>query len=189
MASQIMGLTIVYSTVYSRSRSKKISKFRVTGLCEGSSPVTGEFPAQRDSNAENISIWWRHHDFKVVIFELMLINISSICCKITVTGVPQDLTDDWSNLVSNLMTPHGVTKPQWFNRIIPGKVSQYHDQLSTAATRLSMKFLRVFCDFKHRKLVLLLYRNPFWLWVDEHFSKCFLWCKKVHTHFTLIALQ
>ena len=24
--------------------------------------MTGEFPAQRASNAENISIWWRHHD-------------------------------------------------------------------------------------------------------------------------------
>ena len=25
------------------------------------SPVTAEFPAQRASNAENVSIWWRHH--------------------------------------------------------------------------------------------------------------------------------
>ena len=23
---------------------------------------TGEFPAQRASNAENVSIWWRHHE-------------------------------------------------------------------------------------------------------------------------------
>ena len=52
MASQITTLTIVYSTVYSRRRSKKTSKHRVTGLCEGNSPVTGEFPAQRPSNAE-----------------------------------------------------------------------------------------------------------------------------------------
>ena len=43
-------------------RSKKTSKLRVTGLCAGNSPVTGEFPAQRASNAENVSIWWRHHD-------------------------------------------------------------------------------------------------------------------------------
>ena len=35
-----------------RRRSKKISKLRVTGLCKGISPVTGEFPAQRASNAE-----------------------------------------------------------------------------------------------------------------------------------------
>ena len=44
-----------------RRRSKKISELRVTGLCEGNSPVTGEFPAQSASNAENVSIWWRHH--------------------------------------------------------------------------------------------------------------------------------
>ena len=44
-----------------RRRSKKTSKLRVTDLCAGNSPVTGEFPAQRASNAENISIWWRHH--------------------------------------------------------------------------------------------------------------------------------
>ena len=42
-------------------RSKKTSKFRVTGLCEGNSPGTGEFPPQMASNAENVSIWWRHH--------------------------------------------------------------------------------------------------------------------------------
>ena len=34
---------------------------RVTGLCVGNSPETSEFPAQRASNAENVSIWWRHH--------------------------------------------------------------------------------------------------------------------------------
>ena len=50
-----------------RHRSKKTSRFRVTGLCGGNSPVTGEFPtqcefpSQRASNAENVSIWWRHH--------------------------------------------------------------------------------------------------------------------------------
>ena len=57
IASQITSLTIVYSTVY----SEKTSKLRVTGLCVGKSPETGEFPAQMASNAENVSIWWRHH--------------------------------------------------------------------------------------------------------------------------------
>ena len=58
MASQITSLTIVYSTVCPGADKKKL---RVTGLCEGNSPVTGEFPAQKTSNAENVSIWWRHH--------------------------------------------------------------------------------------------------------------------------------
>ena len=45
-----------------RRRTKKTSKLRVTGLFAWNSPVTGEFPAQKASNAENASIWWRHHD-------------------------------------------------------------------------------------------------------------------------------
>ena len=43
-----------------RRRSKKTSKLRVTDLCAGNSPVTGELRAQKASNAENVSIWWRH---------------------------------------------------------------------------------------------------------------------------------
>ena len=46
-------------------RSEKTSKLRVTGLCVGNSPGTGEFPAQRASYAENVSIWWRHHVLQV----------------------------------------------------------------------------------------------------------------------------
>ena len=63
MASQIVGVSIVCWTVCSgcRCRSKKTSKPRVTGLCEGNQPVT----SQGASNAENISIWWRHHELMV----------------------------------------------------------------------------------------------------------------------------
>ena len=42
-----------------RRTSKKTSKLRVTGLCEGNLPVIGGFPSQRASYAENVSIWWR----------------------------------------------------------------------------------------------------------------------------------
>ena len=45
-----------------RRKLKKTSKLRVTGLCEGNSPVTSELPAHRVSNIENLFIWWRHHD-------------------------------------------------------------------------------------------------------------------------------
>ena len=58
---QVTGELSVYSTVCSGA-SKKTSKPRITGLCTGNLPVTGEFPAQRASDAENASIWWRHHD-------------------------------------------------------------------------------------------------------------------------------
>ena len=44
-ASQIIGVSNVQlNRVFSR-RSKKTSKLRVSGLCEGKSPVTDEFPA------------------------------------------------------------------------------------------------------------------------------------------------
>ena len=62
MASQITSLTIVYSTIYSGADQRK-HQSSVPGLCEGNSPETGEFPAQRASNAENVSIWWRHREF------------------------------------------------------------------------------------------------------------------------------
>ena len=42
-ASQITSVSIVFSNIC----SKKTSKLRVTDLCEGNSPVNGEFPAQR----------------------------------------------------------------------------------------------------------------------------------------------
>ena len=45
----------------SRRKSKKTSKLRVTGLCEGNSPVTSEFPTQMANNTESVSIWVRHH--------------------------------------------------------------------------------------------------------------------------------
>ena len=62
MASQITGVSIVCS------RSKIIWEPRATGLCEGN-PVTmtGRFPSQRASNAENVSIWWRHHGSRLMI--------------------------------------------------------------------------------------------------------------------------
>ena len=45
-----------------RRRSKKTSKVRFIGFCEGNSRVTGKFTAQRAINAENACIWWRHHE-------------------------------------------------------------------------------------------------------------------------------
>ena len=50
----------LFNRLFGRT-SKRTSKLRVTGLCAGNSPVTGEFPAQMASDGENVSIWWRHH--------------------------------------------------------------------------------------------------------------------------------
>ena len=60
MTSKIASVSTVCSGADQREK-----KLRVTGLCEGNSPVTGEFPAQRASDAENVSIRWRHHEFRL----------------------------------------------------------------------------------------------------------------------------
>ena len=59
MAFQITSLTIVYST---RAQIKENIKLRDTSLCLRNSLVTDEFPTKMASNADNVLIWWRHHD-------------------------------------------------------------------------------------------------------------------------------
>ena len=49
-----------------KSISKKRWKLLVTGLWDGNSAVLGEFPTQRASNTENVSIWWRHHEWNTM---------------------------------------------------------------------------------------------------------------------------
>ena len=46
-----------------QAQIKKPPKFRVIGLYEGNPPVTGSFPSQKASDAEKVSIWWRHHAY------------------------------------------------------------------------------------------------------------------------------
>ena len=73
-ASQITNLKIAHSTFYSGADQRKHQQLCVTGLCAGNSPVTGEFPAQRASNAENVSIWWRHHVYCIFYEGLVVLH-------------------------------------------------------------------------------------------------------------------
>ena len=54
-ASQITSLTIIYSTVYSDTDQRKHQSSASLAF------VADEFPARMSSNAENVSIWCRHH--------------------------------------------------------------------------------------------------------------------------------
>ena len=65
VASQITSLTIVYITVYSdadQSKHQSSASLAFVWVFTG----TGEFPAQRASYAENVSIWWRHHALRLI---------------------------------------------------------------------------------------------------------------------------
>ena len=80
---------------------KKISKLRVTGLCEGNSPVTGEFPAQRVSNAQMFP-------FDDVIMRFLMIDTTStnvhaskICFRAFASGMKQLHGFYWVNSKRN----------------------------------------------------------------------------------------
>ena len=73
MASQITSLIIVYSTVYWGTDRRKHQCSASLAFVEGIH--TGEFPAQMASNAENVSIWWRHHDcYEIVMLWNCVLN-------------------------------------------------------------------------------------------------------------------
>ena len=61
MASQITSLTVVYSIVYSGADQRNHQSSASLAF------VRWIHPAQRASNAENVSIWWRHHHVERVL--------------------------------------------------------------------------------------------------------------------------
>ena len=50
----------LFTQSFIQAQIRENIKAPVTGLWARNSPGTGEFPAQMASNAENVSIWWRH---------------------------------------------------------------------------------------------------------------------------------
>ena len=80
-----------------RRRSKKTSKLRVSGLCAGNSPGTGEFPAQMSSYAENVSIWWRHHEVVEWVSVWVRSTVFPRCrgpyiCRVSITYTLESVT-------------------------------------------------------------------------------------------------
>ena len=75
MASQITSLMIVYSTVYLGAYQSKHESS--ASLAFVNSPWTGEFPAQMASNAENVSISWRHHEYTTMPMQQSVLDITS----------------------------------------------------------------------------------------------------------------
>ena len=102
-----------------RRRSKKTSKRRVTGLCAWNSPGTGEFPAQKASNAENVSIGWRHHEFirhlpvnndSIYTMPLMYTHIWVNFCKIEQANLLKKYLTNYKRIGCWEFKPQNVTK-------------------------------------------------------------------------------
>ena len=119
MASQITSPTIVYSTVYSgadqRKRQSSASLAFVRGIHRS---------AQRASNAENVSIWWRHHDFcllvKYFLIILMHTPVSSYCYHYHYDILIVDVAVVFVLLFLVMMTrynAHWHNRPFWLTRM------------------------------------------------------------------------
>ena len=80
LASQITSLMVVCSIVYSGVNQRKHQSSASLAFVREIHRGTGEFPAQMASYAENVSIWWRHHD-------LPLTSSSSIHPRLMFTWV------------------------------------------------------------------------------------------------------
>ena len=98
-----------------RRKSKKISKLPVTGPLWRNPPVTGEFPSERASNAENVSIWWRHHDNRcggwiICVTDIMKENFW-IWNKMSLKYVPEGLIDNMATLVQIMAWRRTSDKP------------------------------------------------------------------------------
>ena len=89
-----------------RRISKKISKLRVTGLCEGNSPMTSEFPAQRASITETVFIWWRHHGATARRYSCFFLWLRELTRLILRTAVIQ-------NGLFMLQSPCDVLQVNW----------------------------------------------------------------------------
>ena len=79
-ASLITSLTIVCSTVYSSEDQRKHQSSASLAFVRGlhRKPVNS---AQMASNAENVSIWWRHHDIpKTNKSECVMLNTRLLWC-------------------------------------------------------------------------------------------------------------
>ena len=105
-----------------KRRSKKTSKLRVTGLYAGNPPGTGEFPAQRVSNAENVSIWWRHHECRYVISHCIFPLICFICIAVLVLNIFENRSFNLATCLAvslvSLGKPEGSQHPlllTWIN--------------------------------------------------------------------------
>ena len=106
MGSQITSLAIVYSAVYSDADQRKHQSSALLAICAGNSPVTGEFPAQMASNAENISIWWRYHGG----FTLIPAWISNYIHG--TVEVWKGTAEVWKG-ISNFIPGHVITQSCW----------------------------------------------------------------------------
>ena len=99
-------IQLLFLTPYADPHQTNIES-ALLALCKGNSPVTGEFPAQRASNAVKASIWWRHNEYRVWLCfrpagKPVTINVFVIC-KVRVWEPENQFNVNWHQV---LFSPH-----------------------------------------------------------------------------------
>ena len=79
MTSPITSLTIAYSTVYSGTDQRKHQSSASPAFVQGIHRWPVNSPHKGASDAENVSIWWRHHDHRspslTYVWKLLILRL------------------------------------------------------------------------------------------------------------------
>ena len=81
----------LFSQLFIEMQIKENIKAPRHWLWAGNLPGTGEFPVQRASNAENVSIWWRHHGNPRIF---IMLTLSSLAAQQVVITAPYHAASD-----------------------------------------------------------------------------------------------
>ena len=111
----------IYSAIESRICSdwqqKKHQRSALLSLCEGIPPVTVGCPAQRDSNVENFSIWWRHDKpVRNQNRKLDKAQTENICLVCTILEISFCIADPFYLKLTGF--PYCILTLEWSNRFL-----------------------------------------------------------------------
>ena len=106
MASQITSLSIVYSTIYSGADQRKRQSSTSLAFVHGINRSPVNFLHKRASNAEKVSIWWRHHEIILPRFAKMIEWAE--CCILTVTLFVYDNVMSWIHFLNYWHFARGI---------------------------------------------------------------------------------
>ena len=134
MASQITGVSIVCPTVCSGADQRNIKAPRHWPLCKRNPTVSGRFPSQMASNAEYVSIWWRHRGSATNID-----NIYNTCRRVRNTNISITQTSNWSHTMG-LKDRCLIVSGWWFtfNSLWPSDAIWWYRSGSTLARVMAL---------------------------------------------------
>ena len=157
MAFQIIGVSIVYSIVRSGADQRKHQSSTSLAFVRGSSPVTGEFPAQRASHAEHFPfddvIMLRQNEKLIGVFiSVCIVNLNThnslrpddayICAsKLNIIDSDNGLSPvrrqaiTWTNARISMIWPSGIYFSEIWLKIQYSSFKKMHLKTSSAEWR------------------------------------------------------